>query len=201
MQPFTTHTGVAAPLLRDNIDTDAIIPSRHMRQVSREGLGRTLFAGWRYEDDTLKTANPGFVLNDPRYRNATILLGGDNFGCGSSREHAVWALTDFGIRAVVASSFGAIFEANCYRNGVLPVTLDRHQVEQLAALAAQHRVTIDLEAMQIRSDQWQTDFQTPERQRQNLLVGADPIAETLQHQSLIDTARQRRDDLLPWAAR
>ncbi|MEM7763617.1 MAG: 3-isopropylmalate dehydratase small subunit [Pseudomonadota bacterium] len=201
MQPFTTHTGIAAPLLRDNVDTDAIIPSRYMRQVSREGLGRALFAGWRYTDDSLETANPSFVLNEPRYREATILLGGENFGCGSSREHAVWALTDFGIRAIVASSFGAIFEANCYRNGVLPVTLARSEIESLIALAAQHTVSIDLESMQIRSNRWKADFDTPERQRQNLLAGADPIAETLQHQSLIDAARQRRDDLLPWAAR
>ena len=125
MQPFAAHCGVAAPLLRSNVDTDAIIPSREMGRVSKRGLSIGLFANWRYADPRARIPNPEFVLNQPAYAGASILLGGDNFGCGSSREHAVWALAEFGIRAILAPSFGAIFQKNCIANGLLPARLSR----------------------------------------------------------------------------
>jgi 3-isopropylmalate/(R)-2-methylmalate dehydratase small subunit len=133
MTPLVTHSGVAAPLLRINIDTDAIIPSREMKRVSKQGLGEALFANWRYSDVATREENPDFIFNQPTYRQATVLVAGDNFGCGSSREHAAWALNDFGIRVIIAPSFGSIFYANCVRNGILPVRLSQQQVEDLAA--------------------------------------------------------------------
>jgi len=120
MQPFTRLTAVAVPLIRDNTDTDAIIPSREMKTVSKVGLSDGLFAGWRYREIGGRDPDPTFVLNDPAYAGAQILLGGDNFGCGSSREHAVWALAEYGFRAVLAPSFSPIFAANCVRNGLAP---------------------------------------------------------------------------------
>src|SRR5450631_3947374 len=132
MERFTTLTAIAAPLLRINIDTDAIIPSREMKKVSKVGLADGLFAGWRYRTPGSREENPDFVLNREPYRRARILLSGMNFGCGSSREHAVWALHEWGIRSIIAPSFGAIFHGNCVRNGILPVVLDNALVEQLA---------------------------------------------------------------------
>lgn len=199
MRPFTIHTGIAAALLRDNIDTDAIIPSRQMSRVSRDGLGNALFAGWRYEDDALTKPINDFVLNKPRYRSASILLGGNNFGCGSSREHAVWALDDFGIRVIIASSFGAIFESNCFRNGVLPIVMSPDQVKRLAGQAHLHTLTVDLEKNSIIMGELQFSFSIPQRQRKNLLDGADHISETLVYAKDIDAARQRRRALIPWA--
>ena len=149
MEKFTTLTAIAAPLLRINVDTDAIIPSREMKKVSKVGLSDGLFAGWRYIAPGGRDENPDFVLNQEPYRRAKILLTGMNFGCGSSREHAVWALHEWGIRAVVAPSFGAIFQGNCVRNGILPVVLDNALIEniarQVAADPAHRLVTVDLE--------------------------------------------------------
>ncbi|MEM7612438.1 MAG: 3-isopropylmalate dehydratase small subunit [Pseudomonadota bacterium] len=200
MQPFTTHTGIAAPLLRDNVDTDSIIPSREMSRVSRRGLGRSLFAGWRYCEAGAYDPNPGFILNLPRYKNASILLAGSNFGCGSSREHAVWALADFGIRAVLAESFGAIFESNCWRNGLLPLKLDRATIQSIADASQDKPLTIDLEHSELRMagvGQW--GFTVPERLRRNLLAGADEIDQTLNYRESIDLAIQRRAAIMPWA--
>ena len=132
MRSFTVHEGVAAPLVRANIDTDAIIPSREMKRVSKEGLGEGLFANWRYSDPAKRIEDPDFILNREGYREATILIAGDNFGCGSSREHAVWALVDYGFRAIIAPSFGSIFYGNCVRNGILPIRIESEVVEQLA---------------------------------------------------------------------
>ena len=129
MEKFTTLTAIAAPLLRINIDTDAIIPSREMKRVSKDGLAEGLFAGWRYQTPGSREENPDFILNQAPYRQARILLSGINFGCGSSREHAVWALHEWGIRAVIAPSFGSIFQGNCVRNGIVPVVLDNAIVE------------------------------------------------------------------------
>ena len=139
------HTGVAAVLMRDNIDTDQIIPSREMKTVSRSGLGEGLFAGWRYTDPGTRTPNPDFVLNRAALKTASILISGENFGCGSSREHAVWALQEFGFRVIIAKSFGEIFHGNCIRNGVLPITLDVAQVSKLSDRSASAKLTIDLE--------------------------------------------------------
>ena len=133
MMPFTQHCGVALPLLRDNIDTDAIIPSREMRTVSRSGLAVGLFAPWRYLDAEARTPNPEFALNQSEYSGASILLVGDNFGCGSSREHAVWALMESGFRAVIAPSFATIFRNNALRNGLLTVALAQRDLDELVA--------------------------------------------------------------------
>ena len=138
MIPFTTLTAIAAPLIRDNIDTDAIIPSREMKSVGKTGLADGLFAGWRYRTIGSRDPDSAFILNDPRYANAQILLAGANMGCGSSREHAAWALAEFGFRAIVASSFNPIFRGNCVRNGIVPVEIDA------AAIDADGPITIDL---------------------------------------------------------
>jgi 3-isopropylmalate/(R)-2-methylmalate dehydratase small subunit len=153
MIPLVTHDGIAAPLIRDNIDTDAIIPSREMKTTGKTGLADGLFAGWRYMSADSRTPNPDFVLNQPRYAGATILLGGVNFGCGSSREHAVWALAEFGIRTVIAPSFAPIFFGNCVRNGILPAVLDASALTEIAAAVeadpAANRLYLDLPAQSL----------------------------------------------------
>jgi 3-isopropylmalate/(R)-2-methylmalate dehydratase small subunit len=143
--PVPRVSGFAAPLIRDNVDTDAIIPSREIKGVGKSELADGLFAGWRYLDAATRTPNPNFVLNDPRYAHAPILLGGANFGCGSSREHAVWALHEYGVRAVIAPSFAPIFAGNCVRNGIIPVALS---AEVIAALP--DKVEIDLLNQEVR---------------------------------------------------
>src|SRR5437868_7305972 len=142
MKPFTILTAIAAPLLRDNIDTDTIIPSREMKTTGKTGLAGGLFAPWRYLTPGGRDPDPSFVLNQPQYADAHIILGGSNFGCGSSREHAVWALAEYGIRAVIAPSFAPIFAGNCTRNGIVTVALDSKSVAEIAADGRQ--VTIDL---------------------------------------------------------
>jgi len=148
MQPFTTVTAVAAPLVRANVDTDAIIPSRHIKTVGRTGLAAGLFAGWRYSDRQGESPNPDFVLNQAPFSNARILLGGENFGCGSSREHAVWALVEYGFRAVLAPSFAPIFFGNSIRNGLLPVVLPASCIDEIEAVVradpGENPVTVDL---------------------------------------------------------
>lgn len=204
MEPFRTLEAIAAPLRRINIDTDAIIPSREMKRVSKDGLGDGLFAGWRYTQAGGREENPEFVLNQRPYRDARILLAGDNFGCGSSREHAVWALKEWGIRAIVAPSFGAIFAANCVRNGLLPLVLDDDRVAALADHVSQdpagHRVTIDLEARTLSAGSLHYSFDIGEGERQMLLEGLDPIALTLRHASDIDAFEARDREARPWAA-
>lgn len=205
VQPLTVHEGVAVPLLLANIDTDAIIPSREMKTVSRQGLGQALFAAWRYHYDGVKRlgVNAEFVLNQPRYHGATVLLAGANFGCGSSREHAVWAIADYGFRVLIAPSFGAIFQGNCIRNGLLPVELPLEQVEALAAWVAaapqEHCVTVDLVACEVRtSDGARWPFTVPEVARSRLLEGRDEIAETLTHAPALAAWRERDRVLRPW---
>ena len=201
MRPFTRHSGVAAALLVDNIDTDQIIPSREMKRVSKLGLGEGLFAGWRYvHDGAVRTGeNADFVLNDPAFRDATILLGGANFGCGSSREHAVWALADFGIRAVIASGFGRIFRNNCARNGLLAIELPAEHVERIAALGAKP-VDIDLEASRITlSDGTTIDFDVAPADRDMLLQGLDYIDFALRYTDDIDAFVGRDREARPWA--
>jgi len=203
MEPFTRLTAIAAPLIRANVDTDAIIPSREMKSVSRTGLADGLFAGWRYKDIGGRDPDPDFVLNQPAYAQARILLGGENFGCGSSREHAVWALAEYGIRAIVAPSFSPIFQGNCLRNGVLPVRLP---TEAIAALAAEvavdptaRPVTIDLEACELRAPGGAVHrFGIEPEARDMLLGGLDAIDLTLRHREQVD-AFQRADRLArPW---
>ncbi|MEM8919987.1 MAG: 3-isopropylmalate dehydratase small subunit [Pseudomonadota bacterium] len=203
MQAFTHHIGVAAPLLRDNIDTDQIIPSREMKTVSKAGLGGGLFAGWRYQSPDTRMPDPDFVLNRPDYSGASILLSGANFGCGSSREHAVWALMDFGFCAIIAESFGEIFFNNCIMNGLLPISLLRPKIEALGAFVSEdpqsHRLDIDLDAQTIVCAGDTIGFDIATGPKSRLLKGLDAIGETLQHRDAIakflaNDARKR-----PWA--
>jgi len=203
MDKFTTLTAIAAPLLRINIDTDAIIPSREMKRVSKDGLSEGLFAGWRYLAPGSREENPDFILNREPYRRARILLSGVNFGCGSSREHAVWALHEWGIRAVIAPSFGSIFQGNCVRNGIVPVVLDNALVESLAqqveADPAGNLVTVDLaQCRVIGPDGRQHGFSVPDADREMLLEGLDSIAVTQKRDAEILAFRERDRALRPW---
>lgn len=194
MRAFRQHMGVVAPILVDNVDTDQIIPSREMKRVSRYGLGEGLFAGWRYNyDDMIKVGlRKNFVLNKPEYFGSSIILGGQNWGCGSSREHAVWALYDYGIRAVIAESFGRIFHRNCARNGLLAVELPAEQIEALAdatrTAPQSSRVLIDLIKCEIHSPRGDVyNFSIPESDRHMLLNGLDYIEFTMQYEDSIDS--------------
>jgi 3-isopropylmalate/(R)-2-methylmalate dehydratase small subunit len=183
MNPFTTHTGLVATMDRANVDTDQIIPKQFLKRIERTGYGPFLFYDWRYLDDG-KTPNPTFELNQPMAAGATILLARRNFGCGSSREHAVWAIENYGFRVVIAPSFADIFYNNCFKNGVLPIRLSEEQVEQLFQNAAGggYRLTVDLQARQISDEQGMTlPFAVDESRRHCLLNGLDDIALTLQH--------------------
>lgn len=203
MDKFTTLTAIAAPLLRINVDTDAIIPSREMKKVAKTGLADGLFAGWRYLAPGSREENPDFILNQEPYRRAQILLSGMNFGCGSSREHAVWALREWGIRAIVAPSFGAIFQGNCVRNGILPVVLPEKVVEEIARCVQEdpdaHRVTVDLTQCRVAVDGGEAHaFSIASADRDMLLEGLDAIALTMKRDDEI-LAFQARDRLRrPW---
>lgn len=191
--------------MQDNIDTDQIIPSREMKTVSGEGLGKGLFAGQRYLSPDTRDLNPDFVLNKPQHEDASILLAGANFGCGSSREHAVWALADFGIRCVIAESFGAIFQANCGRNGVLPISLDRAAIDAMAALVARvaqrHQIEVNLDKQWVRVTEGpknEYDFQIDPYQKRLLIGGLDPVNLTSKRQVDIDAFFQRDASARPW---
>jgi 3-isopropylmalate/(R)-2-methylmalate dehydratase small subunit len=192
--PFTTLTSVAAPLIEDNIDTDIIIPSREMKSTGKTGLAAGLFAGRRYTQG--RSENPDFVLNQPAYRAAAILLAGDNFGCGSSREHAVWALAEHGIRAVIAPSFSPIFAGNAARGGVLPLVLPRATIAALAA--SEGAISIDLPAQTVTAGARVADFNIDAEAKAMLIGGLDAIDLTLQAADRIAdwqrVDRQRR----PW---
>lgn len=195
MTPFPVPlTSRAAPLIVDNVDTDTIIPSREMRTTGRTGLADGLFAPWRYIDADSRTENPEFVLNQPEYRDAAILLGGANFGCGSSREHAVWALAEWGVRCVIAESFAPIFKANCMRNGILPVTLERAFVEELASL----EVTVDLEECAVRGGKIDHAFHIDPEAREMLLKGLDVIDLTLTQADAIADWTEADRNARPW---
>lgn len=185
--PFTIYRGIAAPLIRDNIDTDQIIPSREMKSVSKTGLSEGMFAGQRYLQG--REINPDFALNKSDYANATILLSGKNFGCGSSREHAVWALKEYGFRAIIAESFGEIFYNNCVRNGILPIVL---AAETIAALPRE--VTIDLPAQTVAG----FEFNIPQGDKTMLIEGLDMIAQTLDHEADISAFLDRDKTTRPW---
>lgn len=203
MEKFTKLRAVAAPLLRANVDTDAIIPSREMKAVSKTGLAEGLFAGWRYTAIGGREPNPDFVLNKPAFAGARILLGGDNFGCGSSREHAVWALFEYGIRAIIAPSFSPIFYGNCIRNGIVPVRL---APALIAAIAAQvesdppsRQVTVDLErSVVIAPDGSEHAFEIEPEGREMLLEGLDAIDLTLKSRAAIDSFLERDRAQRPW---
>lgn len=194
MKPIRQVTSRAIPLIVNNIDTDLIIPSREMKSVSKTGLSDGLFAGWRYTEVGGRDPNPDFVLNDPTYKGAEILLTGDNMGCGSSREHAAWALAEYGIRVVIARSFNPIFRGNCIRNGILPIKADP---EPLAACEGE--LTVDLEALLISCDgggQWAFGLETEARDM--LLEGLDPIDLTLKRAAEIAAFRETDRTARPW---
>src|SRR5579884_2654140 len=186
MDKFTKLTGIAAPLDRVNVDTDQIIPKQFLKRIERTGFGRFLFYDWRFEGDG-KTVNPGFELNQPQYQDATILVAGKNFGCGSSREHAPWALLDYGFRALVAPSFADIFYNNCFQNGILPIKLSDEQVNTLLKRAQEtpgYKLTVDLESQTVTDEQgFSAQFDVDPFRRHCLLNGLDDIGLTLQHES------------------
>ena len=203
MRKFDVLTAVAAPLLRANVDTDAIIPSREMKSVGKQGLADGLFAGWRYRAIGGRDPDPGFVLNRPDYAGTGILLAGENFGCGSSREHAVWALLEYGIRAVIAPSFAPIFHGNCVRNGIVPVRLAASDVAQLAAAVApdpqRRRVTVDLVRQRVAGpDGLEFGFPIEPEARTMLLEGLDAIDLTLRHRDAIDAWLRHDRRARPW---
>ncbi|MCP5431741.1 MAG: 3-isopropylmalate dehydratase small subunit [Alphaproteobacteria bacterium] len=201
MDKFTTLTGVAAPLPMMNVDTDMIIPKQFLKTIKRTGLGKNLFDEMRYDDKGAE--KPDFVLNKPQYRSAQILVAGENFGCGSSREHAPWALLDFGIRVVVAPSFADIFYNNCFKNGILPIALPKEDVEKLlddAARGANATLTVDLQKQEIRGpDGGRIRFDIDPFKKQCLLEGLDDIGLTLQKASAISDFEARRAAARPWA--
>jgi 3-isopropylmalate/(R)-2-methylmalate dehydratase small subunit len=187
MNPFRTHRGLVAPLDRVNVDTDQIIPKQFLKRIERTGFGQFLFYDWRFSADGKK--NAGFVLDEPRYAGASILVAGKNFGCGSSREHAVWALADFGFRAVISSSFADIFSNNSTKNGFLTVLLKEDEAAELmrrAQLVENYQLTVDLEQCEVRDDQgFRAKFPIDEFVRHCLLNGLDDIGLTLQHEAEI----------------
>ena len=200
MQPFTTLTGIAAPLPLANVDTDKIIPGRFLKTIERKGLGKHLFTPLRYRDDG--SEEPGFVLNQEPYRRAEILIGHENFGCGSSREHAPWALLDFGIRCVIAPSFADIFHNNCFKNGILPIRLPREVCDALmqdAKLGANARITVDLERqVVVRPNGEEIAFEVDAFRKHLLLNGLDDIGQTMQHAAKIDGFEARQKAAQPW---
>lgn len=200
MEPFTTHTGVAAPLPIINVDTDMIIPKQFLKTIKRTGLGKHLFDEMRYSDG--ETEIPDFVLNKPAYRKATILVAGENFGCGSSREHAPWALLDFGVRCVIAPSFADIFYNNCFKNGILPIVLPKDVVDALMAEAengANATFTVDLENQTVdRPNGEKASFDIDPGLKRRLLEGLDDIALTLDQAPAIDAFESRRAADQPW---
>jgi 3-isopropylmalate/(R)-2-methylmalate dehydratase small subunit len=200
MEKFTVLEGVAAPLRMINVDTDAIIPKQYLKTIKRTGLAVGLFSEKRYRDDS--SENPDFVLNKPAYRNAKILVAGDNFGCGSSREHAPWALMDFGISCVISTSFGDIFYNNCFKNGVLPIKVSPEDLEKLfddAERGANAKLTIDLENQEIRGpDGGVIKFDIDPHRKHCLLNGLDDIGLTLVKQEQITTFEEKAKAARPW---
>ena len=200
MQPFTKLSGVAAPLPMVNVDTDMLIPKQFLKTTKRTGLGSALFFEQRYNDDG--SEKPDFVLNKPAYRKAQILVAGANFGCGSSREHAPWALLDFGIRCVIAPSFADIFYNNCFKNGILPIAVPQAEVDKLlddAERGSNAVISIDLEAQEIRGpDGGCIKFDIDPFRKQCLLNGWDDIGLTLRHETDISSFESQRKLSQPW---
>ena len=201
MDKFVKLTGVAAPLPVVNIDTDMIIPKDYLKTIKRTGLGKGLFAEARYNEDG--SVNETFVLNKPAYQNATILVAGDNFGCGSSREHAPWALLDFGIRCVISTSFADIFYNNCFKNGILPIVVSQEDLDKLmddASRGSNAILTVDLEAQEITGpDGGRIGFEIDAFRRHCLLNGLDDIGLTLEKATSIDTFEKQTAASRPWA--
>ena len=201
MEKFTVLEGVAAPLKLVNVDTDKIIPKQYLKTIKRTGLGKGLFAELRYKDDG--SENPGFVLNQSAYRNAKILVAGENFGCGSSREHAPWALLDFGIRCVISTSFADIFYNNCFKNGILPITVSPENLAKLfddADRGANATLTVDLTKQEIRGPDGGTiKFDVDPFRKHCLLNGLDDIGLTMEKKSKIESFEKKAVGKRPWA--
>ncbi len=209
MKAFTVHQGIVAPLDRANVDTDLIIPKQFLKSIKRSGFGKNLFDGLRYLDEGVpdqdcsqRPVNPDFVLNQPNYQQATILLARHNFGCGSSREHAPWALADYGFRCIIAPSFADIFYNNCFKNGLLPLVLPDDVVDHLfASCTAEpgYSLTVDLEQQQVKSGDGQVwSFAVDDFRRSCLLKGLDEIGLTLQESETIRAFEQSRKQRFPW---
>ena len=208
MKPFREHHGIVAPLDRGNVDTDAIIPKQYLKSVKRTGFGVALFDDWRYldpgdvgQDHSKRRLNPDFVLNQPRFRDASILLSRDNFGCGSSREHAVWALLEYGFRVVIASGFADIFYTNALKNGLLPVMFPEERVDELfASVSARENfsLTVDLVGQSVRDGDEAWSFEIEAAFRRRLLEGLDDVGLTLRHAGRIRDYERRRAARAPW---
>lgn len=209
MEKFEKLTAIAAPLDRANVDTDAIIPKQFLKSIKRSGFGPNLFDEWRYldhgepgMDNSRRPVNPEFVLNQPRYQGAQLLLARDNFGCGSSREHAPWALLDYGFRVIIAPSFADIFFNNCFKNGILPIVLDGAKVEQLfreVEVSEGYKLTVELEAQTITTPAGEViQFEVDPFRKHCLLNGLDDIGLTLQHVDKIRAYEERRKKEAPW---
>jgi 3-isopropylmalate/(R)-2-methylmalate dehydratase small subunit len=201
MEKFTTLTGVAAPMKITNVDTDMIIPKQYLKTIARTGLGKGLFAEMRYREDG--SENPDFVLNKPAYRKAQIIVAEDNFGCGSSREHAPWALLDYGIRCVISTSFADIFYNNCFKNGILPVVVSPGDLEKLmddADRGSNATLTINLEAQEIRGpDGGVVKFDIDQHRKHCLLNGLDDIGLTMEKAAAINAFEKQAAESRPWA--
>jgi len=209
MEKFTTMTGLVAPMDRSNVDTDAIIPKQFLKSIKRSGFGPNLFDEWRYldhgepgMDNSGRPLNPDFVLNQNRYKGASVLLARENFGCGSSREHAPWALLDYGFRVIIAPSYADIFFNNCFKNGIVPIVLDAKIVDELFQAVADnegYQLTVNLEAQTIAMPKGESiDFDVEEFRKHCLLNGLDDIGLTLQHVDEIKTYEKRRSAEAPW---
>ncbi len=209
MEKFTCLTAIAVPLDRANVDTDAIIPKQFLKSIKRSGFGPNLFDEWRYldhgepgMDNSTRAVNPDFVLNQARYAGAQILLARDNFGCGSSREHAPWALEDFGIRVIIAPSFADIFYNNCFKNGLLPIVLPEEIVDKLFEMVDTnegYQLTVDLEQQTITDDGGlKINFELDEFRRHCLLEGLDEIGLTLAHADEIRAYEEKQKQITPW---
>ncbi len=211
MQAFRIHTGLVAPMDRENVDTDAIIPKQFLKSIKKTGFGQNLFDAWRYldpgfpgQDPASRKPNPDFVLNQPRYKGASVLLARKNFGCGSSREHAPWALDQYGFRALIAPSYADIFYNNCFKNGLLPIVLPEAEVAQLfdqAAAFVGYRLTVDLERqVVVKPDGVELAFEIQPFRKFCLLNGFDDIALTLRHADKIKAFEAERLLRKPWLA-
>jgi 3-isopropylmalate/(R)-2-methylmalate dehydratase small subunit len=204
MEPFSTVTGLAAPMDKVDVDTDQIIPKVYLKSIGKTGFGKFLFADWRYFDGDPNKPRPDFVLNQPRYRGAKVLVARDNFGCGSSREHAPWALTDYGFKAVIAPSFGDILYNNSLQNGLLPARITREETDTLIREIQDHEgleIRVDLKEQVISTSTGMSiHFEIGKEAKEKLLSGLDDIGQTLQHDKEITAFEQRRKQQMPWLA-
>ena len=202
MNPVKIISGIAAPFLRINVDTDAIIPSREIKAVSKKGLAEGLFSEWRYISIADRTPNDEFILNREPFNRSVILITGDNFGCGSSREHAVWALQEWGIKAVIGSTFGSIFYGNCIRNGLLPIQLSPHDLQKLIDFVEKdpesNQILIDLETLSINFGSSEINFEFDKKYQASLLEGLDEIQQTLKLNDEISSFEEKHLEQNPW---